>query len=71
MKYSVDRFEGDYAVLIDGEGNPVPVELSCLSENAKPGSVVRKEENKYVVDDEETAARKKRLLGLQNSLFSE
>lgn len=71
MKYSVDRFEQEYAVLIDDDGHSVTVLISSLPNGAKPGSVLKKDNDNFVFDETETLARKKRLLNLQNNLFSE
>lgn len=39
--YSVDRFEGDVAVLIDETGASMDVNRSRLPDGAEPGSVIR------------------------------
>ncbi|MGN1194922.1 MAG: DUF3006 domain-containing protein [Acutalibacteraceae bacterium] len=70
MKYSLDRIEGEFAVLIDDSENTVNVPVSLLPKEAKEGSVLVKTYDGYSVDTEETMRRKKRLFELQNSLFS-
>ena len=70
MKYSLDRIEGEYAVLIDENGIPENVPLSLLPKESKEGSMLLKNEGGYLLDAEETKERRKKLFELQNSLFS-
>ena len=69
MKYSLDRIEGEYAVLIDENGLPENVPLSLLPKEAKEGSMLENTEGGYLLDAEETNERRKKLFELQNSLF--
>lgn len=71
MKFSVDRIEGETAVLIDEERNKITVSLSLLPDKIKPGSMLIKSGERYIYDEAETKRRKKRLFDLQNSLFSD
>ena len=71
MKFSVDRIEGKTAVLIDEERNKITVSLSLLPDEIKPGSMLIESGERYIYDEAETKRRKKRLLDLQNSLFSD
>lgn len=71
MKYSIDRIEGGFAVLIDENENSISVPVSSLPKEAGEGSVLDKTEDGFSLDSEETKRRKKRLFDLQNNLFSE
>ena len=71
MKYSVDRTEGSFVILIDERGNRITVSDKLLPDKAKPGSMLIWENERFVFDSTETERRKKRLFDLQNSLFSD
>ena len=69
MLYSVDRFEGDLAVLVDEDGNSRDVPRHRLPAGAKEGAMVRLEAGGSFTPDEEAAARRRaRVLALQNRL---
>lgn len=66
----LDRFEGDYAVVEeDGIIKNIPKEL--LGEKIPEGSVIVKKGEKYFLDEKNSAARRKKLAELQNSLFED
>ena len=70
MFYTLDRFEGDFAVLLDDEKRTVSVEKSILGENAEVGSVYLKNDGQnFVFSPEETEKRKNKALNLHKSLF--
>ena len=71
MKYSVDRTEGSFVILIDEWGNRITVSDKLLPDKAMPGSMLIRENERFVFDSTETERRKKRLFDLQNSLFSD
>ena len=56
----VDRFEGEFAILLDAEKGAIKIKKDTLS-GAKEGDVVILIDGKYVVDKEETEKRKKNL----------
>ena len=58
MKYTVDRFEGDFAVLEDENRTMKDVPRGALPEEAKEGDVLIFAEGSYSLDSEETARRK-------------
>ena len=71
MFYTLDRFEGDFAVLLDDEKRTVSVEKSILGENAEVGSVyLKNDEQNFVFSPEETKKRKNKALNLHKSLFN-
>ncbi len=68
MMYSLDRFEGDVAVLEDEDGGTVTVPLTQLPADVKAGMMLRLTEGVYSVDAAATAARRERILRLQRNL---
>ena len=67
--YSLDRFEEDFAVLVDDNGACVNVQKSELPINIKAGNVLCYENGKYMLAPDEEAARRSRIKSLQNKLF--
>ena len=67
-KFSIDRIEGAYAVLIDDQGNDSSVLLSDLPKGVKEGNVVRYEDGVYALDAAEEQQRRSRILSLQEKL---
>ncbi|NLN81107.1 MAG: DUF3006 domain-containing protein [Clostridiales bacterium] len=70
MKYSIDRFEGEFAVLQDDERNSMDVLRSLLPDNARQGDVVIFEDEKWRIDAEETSTRRDRVKKLQQRLLN-
>jgi len=54
--YTVDRIEGDFAVLYDDDDNKSDVGISGLPENLKEGDILRfdEETGDYIIDKEKT-----------------
>lgn len=71
MKYSLDRIEGDFAVVIDDSEKMLRIPLASVPKEAKEGSVLVRTDSGFSVDFAETERRKKRLFEMQNSLFSD
>ena len=70
MKVIIDRFEGDFAVIYEDDAlKNIPKELVDI--NAKEGTVLIKKENKYYLDEKNTAVRRKKIAELQESLFED
>ncbi len=70
MFYTLDRFEGEYAVLVSDNKESVSVLVSLLPQDAAASNVYFLTENKeYVLNKEETEKRKKSALSLHRSLF--
>ena len=66
----LDRFEGDFAVIYqDDVLKNIPKELVDI--NAKEGTVLIKKENKYYLDEKNTAVRREKIAELQESLFED
>ena len=68
MKYTLDRFEGDFAVLVDSNGKIKNVSASYITD-AKEGDTVVFENDKYTVDKQDTKNRKEHINNLKNKLF--
>lgn len=62
MKYIVDRFEGDFAVLEDEKLNSTVTKKSLIPSEAKEGSVLIMKDNKYFLCADDTETRKKSVL---------
>ena len=72
MEYlSVDRIENDTAVCERDDMSVVELALSSLPQGTKEGSVLKVENGIYALDENEEKRRRKRILELQNMLFSD
>ena len=66
----LDRFEGDFAVVEEnGEMKNIPKNL--IDKEVTEGSVIVKKGDKYFLDEKNSAARRKKIALLQNSLFED
>ncbi len=68
-KFTVDRFEGDKAVLECENGDFITLDKTSLPKNIQEGDVLNFNVNSYFLDAEETAKRKKHIKSLMDSLF--
>ena len=68
MWYAVDRFEGEWAVLQDDEGQSHNVERSRLPQDIRQGGVLWQTDKGFVPDPEETARRRERVRRLEERL---
>lgn len=62
MFYTIDRFEGDYAVLEDDDENRVNVKKALLPEMAKESDVLDFDGESYTVNAEETEKRRQSVI---------
>ena len=65
----IDRFEGDFAVCENNNGEIENIDKSKLPEEAKEGHVLIIVENRFEIDYHETAKRNSRILKLIESLW--
>lgn len=66
----LDRFEGNFAVIEDnGVMKNIPKEL--IDKKVTEGSVIIKKGDVYFLDEKNSAARRKEIAELQNSLFED
>lgn len=69
-KFSVDRFEGNFAVCENLEtGEMVNIEKSLLPENVKEGSILKYENNTYILEITETISKQENIKNIVNNLF--
>jgi hypothetical protein len=68
MIYTVDRIEGGYAVLIDGEGVSADVLLKNLPA-VREGDVLEKTEDGYILREDLTAQRRARAVKRTRAMF--
>ncbi len=69
-KFSIDRFEGNFAVCENLEtGEIINIEKSLLPENIKEGSILKYENSIYTLDINETKLRQENIKNIVNNLF--
>lgn len=68
MTYSIDRFEGDLAVLCDEEENTRNVPRAALPAEAAVGDMLTETAEGFAVDVEATEARRELVRRLQEKL---
>ena len=70
-EYSVDRFEGEYAVLENRKTNKTKnVKRDMLPENIKEGSILQYVNGKYTYNEELTKEEIKRIQDRMNKLWN-
>ena len=69
MLYSLDRFEGDWAVLVDEDGESRDVPRTQLPPEAEEGDMLRERNGGFIPDEDATAARRAEILRLQEKLL--
>ncbi len=69
-KFTVDRFEGDIAVLENRDtGEMININKNDLPQDAKEGSILRLNNNKYEIDVEEQKEVENRIKDKMNKLW--
>lgn len=69
MRYSIDRFEGNFAILEAENGETIGVERARLPREAGEGDIVVHEIGEFKVDAEATAARRARIREKMEALW--
>ena len=70
-EYSVDRFEGEYAVLENRETNEIKhIKKDMLPENIKEGSILQYVNGKYTYNEELTKEENNRIQDRMNKLWN-
>lgn len=69
MIYSIDRIEGEKAVLIADDGTQRIIQVNELPKEAKETDCLYYRNGCYLIDEEETKWRKQKIEELQNRLF--
>ena len=67
-KYIVDRFEEDFIVLEKETGGSIDIKRELLPD-AERGDVLIEENGVFLIDEQETLERKKRISEKMNKLF--
>ena len=68
MLYSVDRLEGDVAVLVDEDGNSASLLLDELPAGVRAGVMLRRVGDSFAFALDEEEQRRRRVLELQRRL---
>lgn len=71
MFYTVDRIEGNYAILEDNEENIINVEIINIKGDLKEGKVLYKKDSLYFIDEEETRKRSEEINNLLKGLWED
>lgn len=66
MKFTIDRFEGEYAIVELEDREMVEIPRIILPSGAKEGDILN-----ISIDEDETEIRRRRIQAKFNSLFSE
>ncbi len=70
--FSVDRLEGEFAILEREDGSSFPLPLSQLPAGVRGGSMLRRTtDGGYALDDKAQEQRRAELFALQNDIFGE
>lgn len=70
-RFTVDRLEGDKAVLECENGETAVFERRALPKNIKEGDVLRFDGGSCYLSAEETARRRKKMRKLMDSMFED
>lgn len=66
--YIVDRYEGEYAVLIDGFGKVYDVLRDELPSDTREGDVMNESDGVYVFDEESTKEKREKLQKIKETI---
>ena len=69
MKVIIDRFEGHFAVCEKEDKTMIDIERSKIPAEAKEGDALLVEDNKIIIDEEETKKREERIKDLTKDLW--
>ena len=69
MNYSIDRFEGECAVLEKEDGTFLNVLKKFLPENAKEGDLIQWDGSAWVIQTQQTMDRREALLAYRRKLL--
>lgn len=69
MFYIVDRIEENIIVLQDENGHMININKNNVYEKVKEGDCLRKENNRFLLDIEETKKRKMRIDKLMKGMW--
>jgi hypothetical protein len=66
--YVVDRYEGEYAVLIDGFGKAYDVLRDELPVDTREGDVMNENDGVYVFDEESTKEKREKIQKIKETM---
>lgn len=66
---SIDRFEENYAVCVDDDGNVTDIEKNLIDKNAAEGDFIYLKDGRYYVAADRTQAEREEISALQDELF--
>jgi len=70
MRYIIDRFEHEMAVLEDEEKKMIQISNKYLPKGAREGDVIILEHNVYTIDQDETKKRKENIKKMIDELWN-
>lgn len=68
-KFIVDRIEGNIVVCEDGNLNIIEMRIDSILGDVKEGDVITADSDRYMVNKEETAKRKKQIEELMKGMW--
>lgn len=69
MKYSIERIEENIVICEGDNGELLKLNPDILPRGFREGDIIEKKENKFIIDSDETEARKRKMAELQRNLF--
>ena len=70
VSFSIDRFEGNFAVCENKETNEmINIEKSLLPENCKEGDIIKLENGVYILDKQSTITEQNKIKNMVTNLF--
>lgn len=66
---TIDRFEGEFAVCIDGMGAKININKDLIPPDAKEGDIIEKFENIFIINKEKTNSKFEEIKKLQEILW--
>lgn len=67
--YSVDRFEGQYAILVDNYSKAYDVLRDELPSDVREGDILNENEGQYVIDEEATKEKREKIHKIREELL--
>lgn len=67
--YSVDRFEGQYAVLVDSYSKSYDVLRDELPPDVREGDMLHEDEGRFVIDEEATKEKREKIHKIRQELL--
>lgn len=71
MKYVIDQIEGKYAVCEDEKGKMINIDLDQVPKDAKVGDILVLRKGILVVDNKQTAIRRKEIEDLMDEVWED